>query len=189
MSYKATEKYKRIQNMQSAKMYYRGDGWPGKNSLSDGQKTVEYEHLGSLFETMFSSQIFKNPACRECRDHFAETADISFCDYWNADERKTEKEGNSCIIVRSKRAKEIVELMRTEGYIEVVKELDEQDIVQTQFQVLQAKKGNLCNKFRYRAFVKGIDYIFGHGIYQKFDLKTYQWICACYGRICSKSKI
>ena len=44
---------------------------------------------------MFSSQIFKNPACRECHDHFAEYSDISFCDFWNEEERRKEKEGNS----------------------------------------------------------------------------------------------
>lgn len=107
MSYKATEQYKKLQNMPISKMFYRGDGWPGKNCLisSDGNK-IEYVHNGSLFERMFSSQIFKNPGCRGCKDHFAEQAEISFCDFWNAEERKTESEGNSCVIIRSARADE-----------------------------------------------------------------------------------
>lgn len=56
MSYKATEQYKKLQNMPISKMFYRGDGWPGKNCLisSDGNK-IEYVHNGSLFERMFSS--------------------------------------------------------------------------------------------------------------------------------------
>src|SRR5699024_4597837 len=77
MSYKATTEYKRIQNQQFAKMFYRGDGWPGKNSLITTNGNIEYPHNGSLFERMFSSQIFKNPGCRACKDHFAENADIS----------------------------------------------------------------------------------------------------------------
>ena len=66
MSYKATEQYKKLQNMPISKMFYRGDGWPGKNCLisSDGNK-IEYVHNGSLFERMFSSQIFKNPGVKK----------------------------------------------------------------------------------------------------------------------------
>ena len=52
MSYKATEQYKKLQNMPISKMFYRGDGWPGKNCLisSDGNK-IEYVHNGSLFDS------------------------------------------------------------------------------------------------------------------------------------------
>ena len=97
MSYKATEQYKQIQHCKTGKMYYRGDGWPGKNSLQENEMTIEFDHLGSLFEVMFSSQIFKNPACRECHDHFAEYADISLCDFWNSEERIKEKEGKKIL--------------------------------------------------------------------------------------------
>ena len=132
MSYKATEQYKKLQNMPISKMFYRGDGWPGKNCLisSDGNK-IEYVHNGSLFERMFSSQIFKNPGCRGCKDHFAEQAEISFCDFWNAEERKTESEGNSCVIIRSARADEYFNKMQKLGFIEVVRDLDEKEVADT----------------------------------------------------------
>lgn len=186
MSYKATEQYKRMQHCQAGKMYYRGDGWPGRNSLQEKEKTIDFEHLGSLFEVMFSSQIFKNPACRECHDHFAECADISFCDFWNKEEQKNEKEGNSCVIVRSMQAKQIVDGMIEAEKIEVVKKLEERDVIQSQLQVLRIKKGKAHNVVPYGLFTKLIDCIYQHGIYKKIGYKTYMRICRVYGNICSK---
>lgn len=165
MSYKATEQYKKLQNMPISKMFYRGDGWPGKNCLisSDGNK-IEYVHNGSLFERMFSSQIFKNPGCRGCKDHFAEQAEISFCDFWNAEERKTESEGNSCVIIRSARADEYFNKMQKLGFIEVVRDLDEKEVADTQMHALKAKKGKLHSSIRYHVFTKAIDYVFAHNL-------------------------
>lgn len=126
--------------MPMSKMFYRGDGWPGKNCLVSDNLILEYNHLGSLFERMFSSQIFKNPGCRECRDHFAEQAEISFCDFWNAEERRTESEGNSCVIIRSKRAREYFDKMQETGFVEAVRSLNENEVAETQMHVLRAKK-------------------------------------------------
>lgn len=189
MSYKATEQYKRIQHNQTGKMYYRGDGWPGKNSLQGKETTIDCEHLGSLFEVMFSSQVFKNPACRKCHDHFAECADISFCDFWNQEERINEKEGNSCVIVRSKLAEKIVDGMIKNEKIEVVKKLEENDIIQSQLQVLKIKKGTAFDAAPYKLFTKIIDCIYQYGIYKKMRYKMYRRICRVYGNICSRYKL
>lgn len=190
MSYKATEQYKKLQNMPMSKMFYRGDGWPGKNCLifSDGKK-LEYNHLGSLFERMFSSQIFKNPGCRGCRDHFAEQAEISFCDFWNIEERRTESEGNSCVIIRSKRAEEYFDKMLEAGFVEVARNLNENEVVETQMQVLKAKKGSLHNSVRYHMFTQIIDYVFKHNLYEKFGVKEYNRFCKFYRKLCESQKL
>lgn len=190
MSYKATEQYKKLQNMPMSKMFYRGDGWPGKNCLisSDGNR-LEYNHLGSPFEQMFSSQIFKNPGCRECRDHFAEQAEISFCDFWNAEERRTESEGNSCVIIRSKRAGEYFDKMQEAGFVEVVRSLNENEVAETQMHVLKAKKGTLHNSVRYRMFTKIVDYVFKHNLYEKFGIKEYNRFCKFYRKLCESQKL
>lgn len=190
MSYKATEQYKKLQNMPVSKMLYRGDGWPGKNCLisSEGNK-IECVHNGSLFERMFSSQIFKNPGCRNCKDHFAEQAEISFCDFWNAEERRTESEGNSCVIIRSARADEYFNKMQELGYVEVVRNLDEKEVVETQMHVLKAKKGKLHSSIRYRVFTKAIDYIFAHNLYERFGIKEYNYFCKFYAKLCKKQKL
>lgn len=186
MSYKATKEYKRVQNLQSAKMFYRGDGWPGKNSLVTDTVCVNAVHSGSLYERMFSSQIFKNPGCRYCKDHFAENADISFCDFWNKDELATEREGNSCVIVRTQRAQELIQKMQDDNYIEVVRNLEESEIEAGQMHVLRAKKGDPYKALSYQLFLKAIDFVFNHQIYRLFGLKTYQRICRVYNKIISR---
>lgn len=190
MSYKATEQYKKLQNMPISKMFYRGDGWPGKNCLisSDGNK-IEYVHNGSLFERMFSSQIFKNPGCRGCKDHFAEQAEISFCDFWNAEERKTESEGNSCVIIRSARADEYFNKMQKLGFIEVVRDLDEKEVADTQMHALKAKKGKLHSSIRYHVFTKAIDYVFAHNLYERLGIREYNYFCKFYRKLCEKQKL
>ncbi len=190
MSYKATEQYKKLQNMPMSKMFYRGDGWPGKNCLiSSDENRLEYNHLGSTFERMFSSQIFKNPGCRGCRDHFAEQAEISFCDFWNAEERRTESEGNSCVIIRSKRAGEYFDKMQGAGFVEVVRSLNENEVAETQMLVLKAKKGTLHNSVRYRMFTQIVDYIFKHNLYEKFGIKEYNRFCKVYQKLCEGQKL
>lgn len=189
MSYKATEEYKRSQCLKISKMYYRGDGWPGKNSLISPKRTVEFNHQGSLFERMFSSQIFKNPGCRYCMDHFAEEADISFCDFWDRQEMLSENEGNSCVIIRSEKADEIFLQMQGSGYVETIRELDEQAILHTQYPVLLAKKGDMREKKQYRLFIALCDFIFRHRLYKCFRLKIYQKFCSYYNRICRESHI
>lgn len=189
LSYKATAEYKRIQNQPSAKMFYRGDGWPGKNSLVTDAGSLDHAHNGSLFEQMFSSQIFKNSGCRSCSDHFAEKADISFCDFWNDEERKSEHEGNSCVIVRSEKAQSIFRQMQQDGYVEVVKELTERDVVNGQLHVLKVKKGDLRIKRTYNRFIRMVDFIFEHELYHIFRYRIYRCFCKMYRNMCENSHI
>lgn len=179
----------KLQNMPMSKMFYRGDGWPGKNCLIFNGKAIEFDHSGSLFERMFSSQIFKNTGCRECRDHFAEQAEISFCDFWNAEERKTESEGNSCVIVRSKRAGEYFNTMLKAGFVEIVRNLNENEVAETQMHVLKAKKGRLHDSVRYRIFIKIVDYVFKHNLYERFGIKEYNLFCKFYQKLCNSQKL
>lgn len=148
-----------------------------------------YDFYGSLFERMFSSQIFKNPGCRGCKDHFAEQAEISFCDFWNAEERKTESEGNSCVIIRSARADEYFNKMQKLGFIEVVRDLDEKEVADTQMHALKAKKGKLHSSIRYHVFTKAIDYVFAHNLYERLGIREYNYFCKFYRKLCEKQKL
>lgn len=176
--------------MPESKMFYRGDGWPGKNCLiSNTGDKLEFNHNGSLFERMFSSQIFKNPGCRECKDHFAEQAEISFCDFWNDEERRTESEGNSCTIIRSIRAEEVFHKMKKSGCIEVVRCLNENEIVKGQLHVLQVKKGTVHNSIRYHVFMWIVDCVFKHTLYAKFGINEYDQFCRLYRKLCRNKKL
>lgn len=185
-SYLATQEYKRRYKMFDAKMFYRGDGWPGKNCIESDGKKVEYAHLGSLYERMFSSQIFKNPGCRHCNDQFAEEADVSFCDFWNGEEIKTEKEGNSCTIIRSHFLNDIISLMITDNKIEVVRQLNENEVVDTQKFVLSHKKSHLNITRSYKLFMRCVDFIFHARLYRLFNLKAYRRMCRMYSSICRR---
>lgn len=189
MSYIATEEYKRITGMKGSKIFYRGKGWPGTNVLISNDKELEYSHLGSLFERMFSSQIFKNPACRVCNDHFVEDADISFCDYWNGNELKKERIGNSCTIIRTDRAHDIFNDMVQSGYIEIVHELTESDVIESQKMVLKVKKTDLHKKIKYKIFMVLVDYVFRFKIYKLFRLKLYRKFSSLYMRVYRNEKI
>lgn len=187
ISYNATQQYKKIQKKEEAAMYYRGNGWPGYNSLCDKENCVDCKHLGSYFERMFSSQIFKSPACRECADHFAELADISFCDYWSAEELKNEKEGNTCVIVRTEAGKQLLENSLRSEKIELVQKLSEEQLINSQKSVLRAKKDSDKNAAEYRLFYRFIDFIFKHKIYKIFNKKIYNKFAWIHSKVIDKS--
>lgn len=190
LSYIATEEYKRkIGCNNTATMFYRGNGWPGKNTVCGENKMIESPHQGSMFERMFSSQVFKMPSCRKCEDHFAEQSDISFCDYWNVDEMETEMLGNSCVIIRNGYAQSIFNRMVTEGIVEVVKELTEDDIIKSQTISLKAKKGDLRKKISYKVFSKILDGIRILRVYRLFNIKIYRRIAVIYSKMCRDSNI
>lgn len=189
MRYTATKEYKRKRKMSHSDMFYRGDGWPGTNVLFSGKKKIEENHSGSYFERMFSSQIFKNPGCRKCHDHFAELADISFCDFWNFDEIKNEKLGNSCTIVRTKRAQEYFDLAVENGYIEVCKELSEEEIISTQRHVVNLKKGLVLKKNKIENFYKIVDLIYRTKLYRLLGYRQYRKISSYFYQLCLKSDV
>ncbi len=187
MSYLATQAYKQYMKLPNAQMYYRGNGWPGTNSLVDGEKEVTAKYINSLFDQMFTSQIFKNSGCHQCKDHFAECADISFCDFWNSQEMANETEGNSCVIIRNEEMKSAFSDLVQNGYVEEVKILSETEILQSQINVLKAKKGNLKSKFQFKVYRWMTGMIFASRVYMLFNHRIYRKFCRIYHRICGKA--
>lgn len=181
--YIATEEVKRKKGFTNSAIFYRGDGWPGNNSLIQDKTKKSEKHTGSLFECMFSSQIFKNSACDKCYDHFAEESDISFCDFWSQDEMKNEKVGNSCVIARTDKASDIIKQMREEGYIDIVKELIAKEVIETQKSVLIAKKTEIRNSSKYKIYKKIIKLIFNTKIYRLFNKRVYRKLGSIYRKI------
>lgn len=170
-------------------MFYRGEGWPGKNSLVSENETIDQQHLDSVFENMFSSQIFTNPGCRNCQDQFAENSDISFCDFWDPVEKKTETVGNSCVIVRTRRAQNIFDDMIRDGCVAVIRELSELEVIRTQISVLRVKKGNIREQPEYVLFEKIVGWVFRHRIYQLFPPSIYHLFRRYYGMISGRSHL
>ncbi len=116
-------------------------------------------------------------------------ADMSFCDFWNADEIKREKEGNSCVILRNETAMQIFKEMQEQNYIALVQELSEQDVINTQLSVVKAKKGKIREQKAYQNFFKVSDFVLKYRLYRFFGIRLYSKFCGYYGKLCKDESI
>lgn len=96
---------------------YRGNGWPGTFTVrhgSDGrEKTLTYEESwGAL------AQYRKSFRCHLCPDGLGELADISSGDAWHRYPGEKER-GQSLVIVRTPRGKEMVRKAAKAGYLDL----------------------------------------------------------------------
>ena len=112
---------------------YRGDGWPGCFTVKgeDGEAyRMEYseewnKYLGPTIH-------FR---CKICPDSIGSLADISVGDAWHLISGKPdfkEKDGESCVLVRSEIGEQLIERMKALGLI-VVSPLSECDLALMQF--------------------------------------------------------
>ena len=188
ISYEATRQYKKMTKLEDAQFYYRGDGWPGKHMLLKDRECLTYTHPQSLFERMFSSQIFKNPGCYNCDDQFAEDADISFCDFWNDKELKSERIGKTCVLVRTDIGKLIIRDMLKSGVIKVSKEVSEKELVESQMAVLIQKKEKEQLGLFYKILKKVTRLIYLSNIYKLFSKREYDFLARAFSHVVWKSK-
>lgn len=94
---------------QVKQVRYRGAGWPGEFSATDGETSVHESYEVSWMQHFGRSL---QSRCKICVDGTGEHADIAVGDYWNADERGIplfdDEEGRSVLIARTKRGAELV---------------------------------------------------------------------------------
>lgn len=188
VSYNATKIIKNKYADNDYHIYYRGKGWTGYNSLEKNDDVIETKHLGSNFEKLFSSQIFKNPACFNCDDQFAKYADISFFDYWNNEEIKNEKTGKSAVIIRSEKAKQIFDNAVKKGYIEVSQKISEEDAIKTQSLPLLFKQKKIGKKFPLNIFLKIITKINTSGFYKKMSTSQIMLVAKLFRKVLNITK-
>ena len=93
------------------------------------------------------------------------------------------------VIIRNGYAQSIFNRMVTEGIVEVVKELTEDDIIKSQTISLKAKKGDLRKKISYKVFSKILDGIRILRVYRLFNIKIYRRIAVIYSKMCRDSNI
>jgi coenzyme F420 hydrogenase subunit beta len=107
---------KGIRKEEVAKLDYRGEGWPGRMSISlrDGSKRfILFGDAWGYFSTLFYYR-----RCILCCDQAAELADISFGDAW-LPEFAGDKVGKSIVICRNKRGEEILQDAASQGKLEL----------------------------------------------------------------------
>lgn len=184
-SYLATQivKQKLLSDNSKAHIFYRGNGWPGCNSLVTEHKTIETAHGKSYFEKLYSSQIFRRKSCLDCYDHFAEQADISLFDFWNPQEMKTEKIGNSAVIVRTDKGQKILQNAIESNYIGIQSEITLREALDTQRTPLYFKKYKPYQK-RAGVYYKFAEIFRTLKLYKIMPLSAYKYFC----RILNKLK-
>lgn len=176
ISYKATSKFlQTINHKKIENILYRGEGWPGYITVEYKDGLYQEKHLTSNFNAIFSSQIYKNPGCRNCHDQFAETADISFFDYWNPQELSEETMGKSGTIIRTQTGEEIIRNALEKGYINVHSPLTEDDIVNSQLWVTLLKK-KYYNHILIKVYYKIADIILLLGISSWMPVSFYRFM-------------
>lgn len=91
-------------SLEGAKrLYYRRGKWRGLSSLlyEDGsEKTFSYARSICAYKNAY---FFEKGSCMYCQDQYANAADISFGDIWNAEMKKETYKHTGCVI-RSPRA-------------------------------------------------------------------------------------
>jgi coenzyme F420 hydrogenase subunit beta len=106
-----------------SELNYRGEGWPGSLSIStsDGS-TLRLPLIGSWYAywPVFSSFFFTPMRCTMCPDQAGELADVSLGDAW-LPELKSEKSGESLIVIRTKAANDFLALLNREKAIDLRK--------------------------------------------------------------------
>jgi len=123
---------------------FRGEGWPGSMSISlSNGSTRRLPLVGSWYAywPVFSSFFFTPMRCTMCPDQAAELADVSLGDAW-LPELKSEKSGESLLIVRTKAASDLLALLNREKAIELRK-VSFSKVEQSQFVNLVFKKKDL----------------------------------------------
>lgn len=174
-SFLATKAIKKAYANDDFHIFYRGNGWCGYNSLVNGDKIIEKKHTQSDFEKIYTSQIFRQTSCRNCYDHFAENADISFFDFWNKDEMENETIGNSATIIRSERANELFNRAVEDNYISIKSEISEADALQSQGNPLFYKSSKPYGKFPVNFYFAMIDFIRKTALYKFIPVKCYKY--------------
>lgn len=106
-----------IDNNKVEALKYRGEGWPGLWSVSDGQnkETLTYEESWGFL------QKYRQWRCYVCPDHTGEFSDIACGDAWH-EKNNDNSDGLSIIIVRTERGREFLKNAVANGYVELVNE-------------------------------------------------------------------
>lgn len=101
-------------------------GWPGNVKIY----TEEDDYVLNKTKRTSMKPVFMNHRCIMCFDQMNIYSDIVFGDPWGIKD-ETNKKGNTVMIIRNKKGKELIKKATQEGYIKI-KELNVKDILKGQ---------------------------------------------------------
>ncbi len=123
------------------KLSYRGEGWPGKVTISLKNGNKKQFPFRYMWSALFGAFFYSPPACLLCSDMTAEFADISLGDAWHP-KYAQDTQGTSMIITRTEQGEGIIEKARGEGKIKVEK-LRREDVFESHKLAICFKKRNI----------------------------------------------
>ncbi|WP_237205936.1 Coenzyme F420 hydrogenase/dehydrogenase, beta subunit C-terminal domain [Rothia nasimurium] len=104
-----------------ARLWYRGNGWPGEFTA----KSVKGRVVSTSYSDSWGAALGPTVQwrCRVCPDGVGESADITAGDFWEADEKGypefSDKPGRSVLIARTQRGYELVQEAYKAGVIKI----------------------------------------------------------------------
>lgn len=171
------------------KLDYRGEGWPGKISITLKNGDKKYFPYRLVWSALFGSFFFTPFYCTICNDMTSELADISFGDAW-LPEFKSDREGMSMIISRTERGEDLLRLAQDEGKIKL-QEISKEKVLEAHRLGIIFKKRNLtarikllnhfgCNSMVYKSLrllePKTADYILAPLLYFNMKISSNQYL-------------
>jgi coenzyme F420 hydrogenase subunit beta len=100
---------------QVEQLRYRGNGWPGSFAVRM-KGALEWRHLATYAEAWGFIQKYRPYRCHLCPDGTSEFADISCGDPWYR-EIPADEPGQSLVLVRTERGREVVAAAIAAGYV------------------------------------------------------------------------
>ena len=132
-----------IKDDDVVKLNYRGEGYPGKMTIST--KSGELLLLPDYW-SFVGAKFFWPARCLMCSDGICELSDISFGDAW-LPEFSDEKIGKSIFVSQSEIGEQLLQNMKLKNKIEL-HEIGVKKVIQSQASMLHFKKKNLNARSR-----------------------------------------
>jgi len=118
-----------IQPADIDELRYRGDGWPGGFKVLFGNR--QKEEFLSYKDSWGYINRFRPLRCTICPHGLGRVADISCGDAWNDYDETREDEGQSIVLVRTERGRQILHGAIEAGYVTLTP-IDPQQVVEAQ---------------------------------------------------------
>lgn len=143
---------------------YRGNGWPGEFTVSDGKRTAAISYDDSWGKHLGRDLQWR---CKICPDGTGEDADIAVGDFWKADEKGyplfDNADGESVVICRTSRGHDLLMEAARAGVV-VLEPVDLADVDRIQ-PLQRARKRTVAVRLAARTLAfKRIPRYYGYGL-------------------------
>jgi coenzyme F420 hydrogenase subunit beta len=156
---------KKIKNIS-----YRGNGWPGKLSISMDEVSDPIEIEYPIIYEYFS--FFQFWRCNFCPDASCELSDISFADAWLPRYMSADKIGRSIVVTRTDAGDKIIRSMANQGIIDL-NSISYDDVLKSQDCFIWKKRDLIARQKIAEIFRRDVPKNCCNNMYTHLPLKSY----------------